>query len=132
MLRIRARSILDFSATYDVVDANSGEKVGALRRQGLKSLLRDSWLILGANDEEIGKIEEDSGFLAIVRRFLLAIIPQSFHVTVGGQPAGVIHQRFNLFRLVYDVDFSKGGLDPRLGVASTVLLLAIEGRQRKE
>lgn len=132
MLRIRARSILDFSATYDVVDANSGEKVGACRRAGLKSLLRDTWLILGANDEELGKVEEDSGFLAIIRRFLIAIIPQTFHVSLGGQAAGVIKQRFNFFRLVYDVDFSGSNLDPRLGVAMTVLLLAIEGRQRKE
>jgi uncharacterized protein YxjI len=132
MLRIRARSILDFSATYDVVDANTGEKVGACKRQGLKSLLRDTWVLLGANDEEIGKVEEDSGFLAIIRRFLIALIPQSFQVTVGGQSGGVIKQRFNLFRLVYDVDFSGSNLDPRLGVAMTVLLLAIEGRQRKD
>lgn len=130
-LRIRARNILDFSATYDVVD-EAGEKVGALRRQGLKSLLRDSWLLLGTNDEEIGKIEEDSGIMALIRRFITNLIPQTFHVTLGGQPAGVLRQRFSFFRLVYDVDFSSSTLDPRLGVASTVLLLAIEGRQKQE
>ncbi|MCY1083605.1 hypothetical protein [Archangium lansingense] len=35
---IKARNILDISATYDVTDSASGQKVGALRRKGLKSM----------------------------------------------------------------------------------------------
>lgn len=129
MLRIKARNALDFSATYDVLDAVSGEKVGACRREGLKSLFRDSWLILGEGDATIAKVQEDSGFLAILRRFF-PIIPQTFHMKVNEQDVGYIKQRFTLFRLTYDVDFSASPLDPRLGVAMTVLLLAIEGRQK--
>ncbi|HND31695.1 MAG TPA: hypothetical protein PLA94_16950 [Myxococcota bacterium] len=129
MLRIRARSALDFSATYDVVDAASGERIGACRREGLKSILRDSWLILGDGDATIAKLQEDSGAMALLRRFF-PIIPQTFHVSVDGQDVGYIKQRFTFFRLTYDVDFSRSPLDPRLGVAITVLLLAIEGRQK--
>lgn len=130
MLRIKARQVLDVSATYDVTDANTGEVVGALRRHGLRSILRDKWLILGEGDKEIGQIEEDTGILALVRRFLLKLIPQSFNVTMHGRSAGRIKQRFNPFVLVYDVEFpSDGTLDLRLGVAAVVLLLAIEGRQ---
>jgi uncharacterized protein YxjI len=33
LITIRARSILDISATYDVTDATTGEKLGALRRK---------------------------------------------------------------------------------------------------
>lgn len=133
MLRINARRRLDVSATYDVADANTGETVGALRRMGLKSLFRDEWEILApGGDAVIGKIMEDSGVMALVRRFLLKFIPQTFHVAVGGTEVGVIKQRFSLFALTYDVDFSQGSglLDPRLGVAAVVLLLAIEGRQQ--
>lgn len=132
-LRINARSIIDISATYDVVDAATDEGVGALQRKGLKSLLRDEWSILDTDGIEVGRIVEDSGFLALVRRFLSNLIPQTFHVTMGEQQVGVIKQRFNPFLLSYDVDFSAaqaGGLDPRLGVAAVVLLLAIEGRQK--
>jgi uncharacterized protein YxjI len=129
MLRIRARSALDFSATYDVVDAASGERIGACRREGLKSILRDSWLILGDGDAPIAKLQEDSGVMALLRRFF-PIIPQTFHISVDGQDVGYIKQRFTFFRLTYDVDFSRSPLDPRLGVAITVLLLAIEGRQK--
>jgi uncharacterized protein YxjI len=133
MLRIQARRRMDFSATYDVVDANTNEAVGALKRMGMKSMFRDEWEILAPNgDEVIGKIVEDSGVMALVRRFLIKIIPQTFHVTVGGTEAGIVKQRFNFFALTYDVDFTQGAglLDPRMGVAAVVLLLAIEGRQQ--
>ena len=43
LLTIQARQVLDVSASYDVTDAQSGEKVGVLKRQGLKSILKD-WL----------------------------------------------------------------------------------------
>src|SRR6185503_8752410 len=46
VLTIQAREIFDFSATYDVVDATSGERVGALRRKGGRSMIRDEWAIL--------------------------------------------------------------------------------------
>src|SRR5688500_7427304 len=37
LVTIKARSVIDFGATYDVVDAPTGQKLGALRRKGLKS-----------------------------------------------------------------------------------------------
>jgi uncharacterized protein YxjI len=130
-LRIKARSIMDVSATYDVTDAASGSVVGALRRKGLKSIIRDEWAILN-NDQEVGKVIEDSGFLAILRR-IFPIIPQTFKVSMGDVEVGMIKQRFNPFQLAYDVDFSAdtgNKLDRRLAVATVVLLLAIEGRQK--
>lgn len=131
MLHIRARSIIDFSSVYDVTDAASGEGVGSLRRSGVKSMFRDEWTLLDVNERELGKAQEDSGILALLRRLFLPIIPQKFQVTVNGSDAGSIHQRFNPFQLGYDVDFSRAGdaLDPRLAVATVVLLLAVEGRQ---
>ncbi len=131
-LSIKARSIVDFSATYDVTDSKSGENVGAMRREGVKSMFRDEWTLLDASGDELGKVKEDSGFLAIIRRLFLPIIPQTFRVTVGGDEIGIIKQKFNPFQLGYDVDFgsAEGKMDPRMVVATVVLLLAIEGRQR--
>jgi uncharacterized protein YxjI len=134
MLRIRARSVLDFGATYDVVDASSGEKVGACRRQGIRSMFKDTWDILSPGDELLASVVEDSWMIALLRRLLLPILPQTFHVQVkegeGVKNVAQIRQRFTLFALTYDVDFSGSSLDPRLAVAMTVLLLAIEGRQQ--
>ena len=41
LLSIQARQIIDFSAAYDVYDGSTGSKVGALKRKGMKSILRD-------------------------------------------------------------------------------------------
>jgi len=128
-LEIQARNVIDFSATYDVTDPATGTTVGSLSRKGLKSMIQDTWTIRNATGDEIGLIEEDSRLLALLRRFLFNIIPQTFNVTVHGQQVGSIRQRFNLLKLVFDVDFNTEELDPRLGVAASVLLLAIEGRQ---
>lgn len=130
-LLIQARSIMDFSGTYDVTTPE-GQKVGALRRQGMKSIFRDRWEILDPDDAVIGTVEEDSMALAILRRFLSALVPQSFTVAVGGETVGVFDQHFNPFVAKYDIDFSydsRGQLDRRLGIAAVVLLLAVEGRQ---
>src|ERR1700737_3042642 len=48
LLHIQADRIVDFSAAYRVVDSQSGEAVGTLRRKGWSSLFRDSWELLDA------------------------------------------------------------------------------------
>src|SRR5512143_240359 len=68
VLMIKARQILDFSAAYDVIDSATNAKVGVLRRKGWKSLLRDEWEILDAQDQPVGTLFEDSVPLAMLRR----------------------------------------------------------------
>src|SRR5262245_28344670 len=46
VLTIKARQIIDFSAAYDIVDSRESRKVGAARRKGFASIMRDSWEIL--------------------------------------------------------------------------------------
>ncbi len=133
ILSIKARKMLDISATYDVVDNTTGEKVGALRRSGLKAIFRDEWLILDNNDREVGKIVEDSLFLALLRRFLSNLIPQKFQVTINSRPVAVFKQNFNPFVLKLNLDFSQDMqnlFDRRLAIASSVLITGIEGRQQ--
>ncbi len=132
LLFIRARQIIDFAACYDVILPGNPERVGALRRKGFSSIIRDQWEILDANDRVIGRILEDSTTMALLRRFLSNLIPQRFRIEADGREVGAIRQYFNPFVLKYEVDFSQdtgGILDRRLGFAATVLLLAIEGRQ---
>ena len=133
-LTIKARSILDFGAAYDVVDGASGEKRGAFRRKGLKSILKDTWEMLDNNDNPIAKLAEDSGCLALVRRMggIGGLIPQSFYLEIDGKRAASYRQRFNPFISKMDVNLEKGArdiLDPRMGLAAGILLVAIEGRQ---
>jgi uncharacterized protein YxjI len=133
VLTIKARQILDWSAAYDVIDARTGEKVGAYKRKGLKSMVKDEWVIMDAQDQEVGLVREDSVFLALVRRLLTNLVPQTFHAELEGRPVCVYKQRFNPFVLKLSVDFSPDfakALDRRMGMAGAILLCAIEGRQR--
>lgn len=132
VLRIKARSIIDFGATYDVVDSATGENLGALRRKGLKSLLKDEWVILDPEGAEVGLVEEESMVLALVRRLLTNLVPQTFNGTIRGGRVFNFTQRFNPFLLKIELDFSPdtgGLLDRRMGLACALLLSAIEGRQ---
>ncbi|MFZ5828114.1 MAG: hypothetical protein ACOY94_27735 [Bacillota bacterium] len=132
VLTIRARQVLDFGATYDIYDAALGEKVGALRRKGLKSLIKDEWIILDNQDREIGLIQEDSMALALVRRFVLGFLPQTFEARVAGAPICTFKQNWNPFVRKITVDFSgdpQRVLDRRVGLAAGILLNVIEGKQ---
>ncbi len=135
LLTITARSVIDFSAAYDVIDPLAKQKVGALRRKGWSSLARDSWVLLNARDQEIGTIQEDSMIAALVRRFVDAaslFMPQKFHAEMHGQTVCTYQQNFNPFVRKLMVDFThdrNGHLDKRLGLAAAVLLSAIEGKQ---
>lgn len=133
VISIQARQIIDFSAAYDVIDSATGTKVGALRRKGLKSLIKDEWIIMDAQDREIGMIAEDSMFLALIRRFLIKIIPQDYVCTVNNAPVCSFRQHFNPFIFKITMDFLPAAqdlLDRRLAFAAVVLLGAIEGRQQ--
>jgi hypothetical protein len=133
-LSIQARSVLDFSGSYDVYDSATGERVGVLRRKGLKSsFYKDEWVILNQNEVEIGLIREENAFLALLRKYLLgALIPQSFNVQIGDQTVATFNQHFNLFATKLTLDFSldpQHQFDRRLGIAAGILLCAIEGKQ---
>ncbi|MBK5260287.1 MAG: hypothetical protein JJE51_11885 [Thermoanaerobaculia bacterium] len=132
VIAIAARSVLDFSGTYDVTDSQLRTRIGSVRRKGLRSLLRDEWHILGSAEEQIAIIQEDSQVLALVRRFLTELVPQSFHVLIGGTPVAEFKQHFNPFRFRLGIDFSldaRQQLDRRLGLAAATLVGTIEGRQ---
>ena len=56
LLRISARQMIDFGATYDVFDSVNNQKLGAIRRKGFKSMLRDEWHILDLEDQTLSLI----------------------------------------------------------------------------
>lgn len=131
---IKARSVIDFSAAYDVFDSRSQAKIGAFKRKGFTSMFRDSWIALDENDNEIGKIQEDGSLLAFLRRFggLSLFFPQTFHLRDDeGAEIARFKTHFNPFvhRMTVSV-FPQSHYNPLLVVAAGMLLMAIEGRQQ--
>lgn len=132
VLVIKARSRIDFSATYDVFDSYTNELIGSFRRKGMKSILKDEWVILDNQEREIGLITEDSMLLAVIRRVLSNLVPQTYEGTIGQNNVFTFKQRINPFVQKIELDFSMDHsllLDRRLGIAASVLLSAVEGRQ---
>jgi hypothetical protein len=130
LLVIKARNIIDFSAAYDVEDPLSGRKLGAFKRKGWSSLLRDQWIVMDANDAEVGFIKEDSAAMALLRRFI-NLIPQTYHCEVNGASVCTYKQNFNPFVYKLNITFPEldSGIDKRMTIAGAVLLAAIEGKQ---
>lgn len=136
LLIIKARGVIDLGMTYDVIDSATGTTVGALKRKGLKSIIRDEWVILDVNDNELGLIQEESGALALLRRgigqWASILAPQVFDGYVGDTPVLQFKQNRNPFvqKVVLDYSADVGNLlDRRLGIAAACLIIAIEGRQ---
>ncbi len=130
LLLIKARNIIDFSASYDVEDPTTGRKLGAFKRRGWSSFFRDQWIVMDENDVEIGFIKEDSAAMALLRRFL-PFFPQKYHCEVNGAEVCTYQQNFNPFVYKLNVDFAETGPAPdkRLIISGAVLLAAIEGKQ---
>ncbi|MHB8997315.1 MAG: hypothetical protein ACYC63_18890 [Armatimonadota bacterium] len=134
LLTISARQIMDFSAAYDVVDAPTGVRLGALRRKGWASLVQDKWEVLDPADQVVATVEEESLALALIRRLATNLIPQRYDFkNLQGQVIAEGNQHFNPFIYKLDLKMQMPGapqvLDPRLVLASAVLLALIEGRE---
>ena len=129
---IFAQSVFSFAATYDVVDLTNDAMIGGLRRKWLQSTLRDEWTLLDPWGREIGTVIEDSMGLALLRRFLVSLVPQNYDLFVGGRKVVDLRQNFNPFTYHLNIDFlvPPAEFDRRLGIAAAVLLGAVEGRQQ--
>ena len=132
LICIKARSIIDFGAGYDITDSQSGESICGFKREGLKSLFKDSWKVMDSSGNQIGTLGEDSGILALVRRFVpfaSLLIPQEFVLSTATGSI-VFTQKMNPFiHKMFVTNIQSSGLDPRIVLAATMLLIAIEGRQ---
>ncbi len=132
LINIKTPQILDFSATYNVNDTQTGEHVGSLKRKGFKSILSDEWLYLSPEGIEIGKLKETSLGGAILSRFI-KLVPQNYIITDNNRTeVAKIQQQFNPFVLKYTLSITqtKPSIDRRLILSAGILLCSIEGRQQ--
>lgn len=137
---MKARSILDFSTTYDIT-LPDGTEAGSLRRRGFKSMLRDEWQIFDTTGKQIARVSEDSAWKAILRRILgglSAFMPQRFTVqetdaqgSPSEDPVATFRTHFNpfVYRLGIGIHRTTEELDEMVLLASACLIGAIEGRQ---
>jgi uncharacterized protein YxjI len=119
------------------VTTPAGEKVGVLGKVFGKSLLRSTWSIMDANEQELAIAKERSQFWAIVRRAVDVIpygdvIPILFHFTIdeGDRHLGDFTRKIGI-RDTYTLDLSgdpERTLDRRLAIALAIALDALQSR----
>jgi uncharacterized protein YxjI len=137
LFRIKARGVMELGGRYDVTTP-AGERVGVLEKVFGKSLLRSTWRILDANEQELAIAKERSQFWAIVRRVIDAVpygdfVPIVFHFTIDtveGRHLGDLTRRLGL-RDTYDLDLAgdvERTIDRRLGIALGIALDALQSR----
>jgi len=80
LITIKARQMVAINLAMDVIDANTGERLGTIKSRGLKSIVRDTWDILDPAEQPVGLLQEDGA--ALLRRFF-PILPSKHH-HVGG------------------------------------------------
>jgi hypothetical protein len=119
------------SSLSDVVDAASGEKIGALRRKHWVPLARDQWTFFDAHDREIGLLREESAGRAWLNRLSSNLAPRRFRGEAQGHPACTLRELYSPWATKFEVDCRDdvaGAMDQRLVIAVTLLLCAL-GRQ---
>jgi hypothetical protein len=129
LLRIKQRNILDWAGLFDVFDPATGQKMGAMRRKGWRSWVRDEWHILDGNDQQVGTIlETGSAFLRRIFKFL----PYTFAFSVHGQQTGTFVQHFTFIGYKATMDITPWQavpLDRRMAFAGALLLMAVEAKE---
>ncbi len=136
LLVLRARQVIDFGATYDVTTP-AGDAIASLRRKGMKSsFIRDEWLVLDANNEQVAIIREQGSIAPLARRYvdhIAFLLPQKFDVMRGEQapPIATLRQHFSpfVYRLGVAIHSDDEVIDDLTLLAAACLIAAIEGRQ---
>ncbi len=134
--RIKARSMMEISARYDVTTPE-GETIGVLGKVFGKSLLRSTWQILDSAEQALAVATERSMSIAVLRRLIEVVpygdfVPIPFHFTIdaGERHIGDLNRRLG-FRDTYDLDVSgdvERTIDRRLAVSLGIALDALQSR----
>ena len=126
LLRVKSRQVIAINFSYEIDDAQTGARLGSVQKKGLRSIIRDKFVILGPNDEELGYAEEQGA--SLLRRFF-PILTSKHAIFAKGQQIAFIKQRFRFFNKEFEVELQPSDLDPRFVMAVALLALIAEARR---
>jgi hypothetical protein len=129
LLRVKSRQMVAINFMFDVVDAASGELLGSVQKRGLKSLVRDKFILLDPTGVEIGYSEEQGA--SLLRRFF-PILTSKHAIFIEGQQVAYIRQIFRFFIKEFDVKLEPSQVDPRFVLAVALLALIAEARREDQ
>src|SRR5262249_51136187 len=66
LYHIKADRIIDFSARYHFTDSTSGMALGSVKREGMRSIFKASYNVMGEGDQITHHIKEDNGMVRVL------------------------------------------------------------------
>lgn len=126
LMRVRSKQMIAINFSYEITDANTEQLIGAVEKKGLRSLIRDRFVIRGPNGDEIGHAEEQGA--SLLRRFI-PLLTSKHAIFVDGQQAAFVEQRFRFFTKEFAVTLQPSRLDPQFVLAVALLALMAEARR---
>jgi hypothetical protein len=136
LFRIKARAVFEVGGRYDVTTPE-GERIGLVEKVFGISLLRSTWRIYDANEQQVALAQEKSMPIAVLRRVIDlvpygALIPIVFQFTIlmDGREVGELRRPIGLrdryiLKLGGDPDRR---IDRRVAVALAIALDALQSR----
>jgi len=69
LYQLKANKIIDFSAQYNITNP-AGQAIGAIKRQGMRSIFKATYNIVDASGGEAGLIHEENGWVKVADALL--------------------------------------------------------------
>jgi hypothetical protein len=136
LFRLKARQVFDVRGRYDVTTPE-GERIGTLEKVLGISLLRSTWRIYSAKEQQVALAQEKSIHVALFRRLIdfvpygeFAPIVFQFTILVDGREVGGLRRPLGIrdrYTLTLDGDPERR-LDRRVAVALAIALDALQSR----
>jgi hypothetical protein len=136
LFRIKARAVFEVRGRYDVTTPE-GERIGLVEKVFGISLVRSTWRIYNANEQQVALAQEKSIPLAVLRRVIDLVpygtlIPIVFQFTIlmDGREVGELRRPIGLrdrYILKLDGDPDRR-IDRRVAVALAIALDALQSR----
>jgi uncharacterized protein YxjI len=136
LFRIKARAVFEVRGRFDITTPE-GERIGLLEKVFGISLLRSTWRIYDANEQQVALVQEKSMPIAILRRAIdlvpygeLVPIVFQFTILMDGREVGELRRPIGLrdryiLKLSGDPDRR---IDRRVAVALAIALDALQSR----
>jgi len=137
LFRLKADRVIDFGASY-AISTPDGSPVGAVRRQGMRSLWRSAYAIADASGAEVGTIHEESPWVKALDGLIEAIplgdalgglfFHPAYLVDLRGQTVLRLRKRRSVFESAFRLeklgDFTEE--EETLLLASVVVMILLE------
>jgi hypothetical protein len=126
LLHVKAKQLIAVNFAYEITDMTSGEILGIVQSRGLRSLVRDRFVVFDRDGNQIGMMEEEGN--SLLRRFF-PFLTSRHTLVIRDEHVAHVQQIFRFITKEFEVQLSPARVDPRFVLACALLALMAEARR---